>query len=188
MSNDRSRAAYPVSLVLALFTCLLTLSGRNFFPVEEAPAFFVEKAAGCWVELGEGFETQGVRQFYDNVTPLDVIMLTGGVVAESALTGDPEWTRPLVRGEQLVVERNSGELMRLSRSWMTAAARITLGIPLDPDHMSPADWPALPGLGPKLAARIEEYRQKNGDFGCLEALRAVSGIGPKRIEAWRPFF
>jgi competence protein ComEA len=50
------------------------------------------------------------------------------------------------------------------------------------------DWQALPGIGPKLAERIEVDRQKNGEFASLEDLKRVSGIGKKRIEAWRIFF
>ncbi|MCP3177174.1 helix-hairpin-helix domain-containing protein [Desulfuromonas sp. KJ2020] len=54
--------------------------------------------------------------------------------------------------------------------------------------MSLADWTVLPGVGPKLAERIEKDRQKNGDFGSLEALQRVKGIGPKRINSWKFFF
>jgi len=45
----------------------------------------------------------------------------------------------------------------------------------------------LPGVGPKLAARIVEYRQKAGRFGSPQELMNVRGIGEKnfrKIEAW----
>lgn len=71
---------------------------------------------------------------------------------------------------------------------MPASQRIVLGIPLHPDSMVGDDWQALPGIGPKLAERIEADRQKNGEFASLEDLKRVSGIGKKRIEAWRIFF
>lgn len=36
----------------------------------------------------------------------------------------------------------------------------------------------LPGIGPALSQRIVEHRETHGDFGSLEDLAAVSGIGP----------
>ena len=45
----------------------------------------------------------------------------------------------------------------------------------------------LPGVGPKLAARIVEYRQKSGTFRSTQELMNVKGIGEKnfaKIETW----
>jgi competence protein ComEA len=40
---------------------------------------------------------------------------------------------------------------------------------------------ALPGVGPKLAARIVEYRQKSGSFRAPHDLLNVQGIGEKNF-------
>ena len=44
----------------------------------------------------------------------------------------------------------------------------------------------LPGVGPKLAARIVEYRQKSGPFKSTQELLNVRGIGEKNLEKLAP--
>lgn len=44
-----------------------------------------------------------------------------------------------------------------------------------------AEFEALPGVGPKMAARIVEYRQKNGPFKKVEELMNVRGLGEKNF-------
>ncbi len=44
-----------------------------------------------------------------------------------------------------------------------------------------AELEALPGIGAKTAARIVEYRQKNGAFKKVEELMNVRGVGEKNF-------
>ena len=51
---------------------------------------------------------------------------------------------------------------------------------------SAAEFEALPGIGPKLAARIVDYRQKNGPFKKIEDLMNVQGLGEKNFLKLKP--
>lgn len=46
---------------------------------------------------------------------------------------------------------------------------------------SASDLEGLPGIGAKTAARIIEYRQKNGPFKKVEELMNVRGVGEKNF-------
>lgn len=48
------------------------------------------------------------------------------------------------------------------------------------------DLDGLPGIGPVLAARIVEHREKHGSFRSVDELRAVRGVGPRLLERLRP--
>lgn len=45
----------------------------------------------------------------------------------------------------------------------------------------------LPNVGPKLAARIIEYRQKSGSFKNAQELMNVRGIGEKNLAKIQPY-
>ena len=48
-----------------------------------------------------------------------------------------------------------------------------------------AELEKLPGIGQKVAARIVEYREKNGPFKKVEELMNVQGIGEKSFLQFR---
>lgn len=57
--------------------------------------------------------------------------------------------------------------------------------PLDLNRATVAELARLPGVGPSLARRILEERERRGRFDSLEALRQVMGVGPKKLAALR---
>ena len=59
--------------------------------------------------------------------------------------------------------------------------------PLDVNRADAAQLARLPGVGPALAQRIIEERERRGRFDSPEALRYVLGMGPKKLTAIRRF-
>jgi len=57
---------------------------------------------------------------------------------------------------------------------------------LDLNAATATDFERLPGIGPKIAERIVQYREKSGPFRSVEELRDVRGIGVRTLEKLRP--
>ena len=67
-----------------------------------------------------------------------------------------------------------------------AASKPALTTPVNINTASATDLEGLPGVGAKTAARIVEYRQKNGPFKKVEELMNVRGLGEKNFLKLKP--
>ena len=65
-------------------------------------------------------------------------------------------------------------------------ATMTKAATIDLNSASVGDLESLPGVGRRTAARIVEYRQKNGSFKKIEELMNVKGIGEKSFLKLKP--
>ena len=63
----------------------------------------------------------------------------------------------------------------------TAAAKPAATTVVNINTATASDFEALPGIGAKTAARIVDYRQKNGPFKKVEELMNVRGLGEKNF-------
>ena len=68
----------------------------------------------------------------------------------------------------------------------SAKAAPTAGAPINLNTATAAQIASLPGIGPKAAQRIVEYRQKNNGFKKIEELMNVKGIGEKSFLKLKP--
>ncbi|MBX3270049.1 MAG: helix-hairpin-helix domain-containing protein [Sandaracinaceae bacterium] len=57
--------------------------------------------------------------------------------------------------------------------------------PIDVNAASPAELELLPRIGPSLAARIVEARERDGPFESVDDLGRVRGIGPRTVDRLR---
>jgi competence protein ComEA len=58
--------------------------------------------------------------------------------------------------------------------------------PLDLNRASADEISRLPGVGPSLARRIVEERDRRGRFEASDNLRGILGMGPKKLAALLP--
>ncbi|HSR15272.1 MAG TPA: ComEA family DNA-binding protein [Gemmatimonadales bacterium] len=100
----------------------------------------------------------------------DAIAAAGGALAEADL-GALNLAAPLADGQHLVVSSAVSPEPGDGRVRVNTAG--------------PAELEALPGVGPVLAARIVEYRERHGPFVLVEDLLGVPGIGEAKLAALR---
>jgi len=58
---------------------------------------------------------------------------------------------------------------------------------IDLNSASVDELRTLPGIGPALASRIVDERERRGPFATSDELQRVSGIGPRTVERLRPW-
>jgi DNA uptake protein ComE-like DNA-binding protein len=59
------------------------------------------------------------------------------------------------------------------------------GRPMDLNRASQEDLRLLPRIGPTLAERIDDDRRERGEYGQLDDLARVSGVGEATVEGLR---
>ena len=73
----------------------------------------------------------------------------------------------------------------ISAGQASAPAKATPAV-VNINTATPEQLDTLPGIGARLAARIVDYRQKNGGFKKIEDLMNVQGIGEKNVLKLKP--
>ena len=107
----------------------------------------------------------------------------GGNLAQERRPGKaPATPTKVASGSQVEIAADGHYLL----SRMHGAELLTLGLPLDLNSAGATDLDALPGIGPALAGRIEQYRQQHGPFKKIDDLLQVSGIGAKLLDKIKP--
>jgi competence protein ComEA len=92
-----------------------------------------------------------------------------GGVSENASMSSVNLARILVDGEQVIVKSSVEFQQELD-------SKISI------NDASADQLDEIPGVGPSIASRIIDHREKNGPFSSLQQLTDVSGIGPKMFE------
>jgi competence ComEA-like helix-hairpin-helix protein len=92
--------------------------------------------------------------------------------------------RPVSSGAPAKLGRMTGAVPRVDPP-RTAPPSPPDSAPLDLNRASVAELARLPGVGPGLAQRIVQERERRGRFESPEALRTVMGVGPKKLAALR---
>ena len=88
---------------------------------------------------------------------------------------------------RLEADRPPQGLHETARRSAALARPLAPGEQIDVDRADVTEITRLPRIGPALAQRIVAWRRERGPFGSFERLDSVPGVGPKLLEAIRPY-
>jgi len=170
-------AACVVGVIVAIAT-LGQASART--PVEltlpRATAPPISIAAPVVVHVSGAVVNPGVFRADPGARVGDLVEAAGGLASRA----DPD----RVNLAAVVRDGDQVHIPRLDEVIATDAAGSPAGR-VDLNRAGAQVLQTLPGIGPALAAAIVEHRERFGDFGDVDALENVSGIGPAKLSGIR---
>lgn len=189
MSREQQGVVLFLSLALGLFFFLNTPSSawKGFSgppPEFEGPNFW-PTAEQLLVEVDGSVNQRGMIRIEAGRTLLEALEKAGGVKGEISLP--PETLRTKIdKSIRLRVVTDGEGRGRISLESLAPPKLKVLSIPISVNTASVDELDILPGIGPKTAQAIVEYRETYGRFTAPEELMRVPGIGPKKLAALRP--
>lgn len=133
--------------------------------------------------VAAGVRAVGVRRF-----DAEVAAATGGAAADSGLAARAlaaqvaavDSARRAPRRRKAGTPRPASSRPPKAPTLADEAALMPRS-PVNVNHATAAELERLPRVGPALAKRIIEWRERHGPFTGLEDLRHVRGIGPSTV-------
>ncbi|WP_353987966.1 ComEA family DNA-binding protein [Ruicaihuangia caeni] len=190
-----------VALGVAVFTVAVTPGGgTSVLPAAEAAsaatyrtrdsalegvgAAYDEEAPVVYVHVLGAVNAPGLYRLQPGDRAVDAIAAAGGFAAEADF-GAVNLARPVVDGEQLRVLTAAEAKAQPAAPAVGSASAGTGGAVVNVNTATATELEALPRIGPALAARIIEWRERHGRFRTVDDLIAVSGIGEKLLDGLR---
>jgi competence protein ComEA len=188
MTREQHWVILFLSLSLSLFFFLTNLFSDSDsvgrIPSEGGPSSRKSPEGEFMVEVEGSVKRRGVYKVGAGMTVLDAIEKAGGVCGR--LTLDPEGLLgKLEKSCRVNVLPATGGKGRVLIEPLAPKKLKVLSLPININTAGAEELDTLPGIGPKTAQAIIEYRQAHGKFASPEDLLQVRGIGPNKLAAIR---
>lgn len=171
----------------ALLFVPVTMKSRKSRVIPAHTAFRALSSGSVLVKVSGNVLQPGIYEVPANSLAVSVIKMAHPVRPLRQPKSEPA-AAPLPIGSAVNLSVQPDGTYLLTTDKIGTSERLVLGIPLDISIMNEADFDRLPGIGPALARRIVEYRQKNGGVLNVNDLAAVEGIGEKKYKMIRACF
>lgn len=172
----------------ALLFVPVYLKSRTNQDISARAAFRAISSGRVSVKVDGNVHHPGIYEASANIMAINVIKMAEPLYPLGRYNIYSAAAHPLQNGSALKFAALPDGSLLVTVDQMTVPERLVLGIPLDITTMSEADFDRLPGIGPALARRIIEYRQKNGGILRVEDLNVVEGVGEKKYKMLLGYF
>lgn len=143
-----------------------------------------------YVHIAGEIKYPGVYEMENGDRVFQLVEKAGGVT-ENADISSINLSKKLIDGEKIVIfskkvsidSENASIVSNQSNNSTSKGSSNTTSNLININTASQKELEELPGIGPTLAQRIIDYREKNGYFQTIEDIKKVSGIGDKKFEA-----
>ena len=188
-----NREQQGIVLFLTLSLCLLFfLTGPFSSPKEGGKAPPIEERLarqsnerGFPVEIDGAAGPRGIVQAEPGMTVQEVLERAGGVQEKLSFSSE-ELSRRVEKGSRLSLQADGEGKGKVIIEPLAPPKWKVLSVPVPLNTATAEELDILPGIGPKTAEAIVEFREKNGRFTSPNDLLQVPGIGPKKLAALKP--
>lgn len=140
--------------------------------------------AGGFAYLTGEVRKEGVYPFLAGARWGDIVDAAGGLTPDADRTAVNLAAKAVDGGHLHVPKSGGGSSTGLPGSALTSDSGSKL---VNVNQAGESDLVRLPGIGPVLARRIVEWRQKRGPFRQPKDLLQVNGIGAAKLAKLQPF-
>jgi competence protein ComEA len=188
MTREQQGVVLFLASLLALFFFLTSHSSPPSLPARFVAAgdFSLKKSGEgeFLVEVDGSVNRRGVYPVARGESILDAIEKAGGIKDKISLPPEILQTK-IEKSCRLNVLPEGNEKGRITVEPLAPQKLPVLSIPININTASLEELNTLPGIGPKIAQAIIDYREQGEKFTSPEDLLRVSGIGPKKMAAIR---
>ncbi len=140
---------------------------------------------GVALEMDGEIAPRGVLRVEPGMTVREALGKAGGV-HEKLSFPEEILAREIERSSRISVTAEGEGKGRVVIEPMAPARLLVLSVPIPLNTATAEELDPLPGIGPKTARAIVEFREQNGKFSSPHDLLRVPGIGPRKLAVLLP--
>ena len=137
------------------------------------------------MEIDGAAGPRGIVQAEPGMTVREVLERAGGVPEKLSLSPE-DLSRKVEKGSRLSLQPEGEGKGKVVVEPLAPPKLKVLAVPIPLNTATAEELDILPGIGPKTAQAIVEFRDKKGKFASPDDLLQVPGIGPKKLSALKP--
>ncbi len=137
------------------------------------------------MEVDGPVRSRGIYPLEKGKSVFEAVEKAGGTVDRVSLSPDSAAVR-IEKSGLLRVAREGENKGRASLQPLDPSRMKVLAIPVNINTANAEELDILPGVGPKMAQAIVDFREAHGKFSALEDLQKIKGLGPRKFAAIRP--